>query len=116
VKMKEDMSCCNANSHHRKCLKEDTETVKITVIWGLSDIDSDFICFKIVLQYGGQNNGNTKKLKNRICVAYTETYSICLYSVVLVLSNSLCEIIRKMESCAILIRDRSLVRIYLEHL
>jgi hypothetical protein len=38
---------------------------------------------------GGQNNGNTKKLRNRICVGYTERTSVgstecssvCLYSV-----------------------------------
>jgi hypothetical protein len=42
---------------------------------------------------GGQNNGNTKKLKNIICVSYIEStsigntecsYSVCLHSVVLV--------------------------------
>jgi hypothetical protein len=41
---------------------------------------------------GGQNNVNTTKLRNRICVGYiestsvsnTECYSVCLHSVVLV--------------------------------
>lgn len=41
---------------------------------------------------GGQNNGNTKKLRNRICVtcigttsvSSTECFSICVHSVVLV--------------------------------
>jgi hypothetical protein len=41
---------------------------------------------------GGQNNGHTKKLRNRICVSYsernsdgnTECSSVCLHSVVLV--------------------------------
>jgi hypothetical protein len=33
---------------------------------------------------GGQNNGNTKEFRNRICVDYTEcTSSVCLHSVVL---------------------------------
>jgi hypothetical protein len=43
----------------------------------------------------GQNNGNTKKLRNRICVGYidrtsvdnTECSSICLHSVVLMSVN-----------------------------
>jgi hypothetical protein len=46
----------------------------------------------VYLTGGGQNNGNTKKLRNRICFGFDETTSvgnteyssICLQSVVLV--------------------------------
>jgi hypothetical protein len=44
----------------------------------------------VYIQQGGQNNENTKKLRNRICVDYIErtsfgnTFSLCLHCVVLV--------------------------------
>jgi hypothetical protein len=58
-----------------------------------------------------------KKLGNRICVGYIERTSagnaecslICLHSVVTVLSDSLCEIIRKWETCQILEEDSPLI-------
>jgi hypothetical protein len=72
----------------------------------------------------GQNNGNTTKLRNRICVGYTERIqvgniqcysSFCLPSVVLVsvivLSDSPCERIGKSNIYPVLKADRSLVRV-----
>jgi hypothetical protein len=64
-------------------------------------------------------------LRNRICVGYTErtsdgntecSSSVCLQSVVFcalvtVLSDSLCERIRKWETCPILKEGRSLVHV-----
>jgi hypothetical protein len=70
-------------------------------------------------------DGNTKKLRNRICVGYIERTSVgnnesfffrlfplCGASVnalVIVLSDSPCEKIEKWETCPILKEDRTLV-------
>jgi hypothetical protein len=67
----------------------------------------------------GQNNGNSKKLRNIICIGYiertslgnTECSSVCLHSVAIVLSDSPCERIGKWETRPILQEDRSLVRV-----
>jgi hypothetical protein len=76
---------------------------------------------------GGQNTGNPKKL-NRVCVGEsernsvgnTECSSVRLHSLVtalvIVLSDSPCERIGKLEAHPILKEDRSLVRVLLEHL
>jgi hypothetical protein len=67
----------------------------------------------------GQNNGNTKKLRHRICVSYTEKTSvgnseyssICLHSAALmsvqliVLNISPCERIATWETCPLLKKD-----------
>jgi hypothetical protein len=66
---------------------------------------------------GGQNNGNTKKLRNRICVGYIEITAVgnteyflrlfllcsaCTSALRIVLSGSPCERIGKLETCPIL--------------
>jgi hypothetical protein len=71
----------------------------------------------------GQNNGYTKKLKNRICVGHiertevgnTECFFFCLFTLssvgvsvlVMVLRDSPCDRIGKWETCPILEEDRS---------
>jgi hypothetical protein len=77
---------------------------------------------------GRQNNGNTKKLRNRIffCVGYIEgtpvgkieRCTVCLHSVVvrvsalmILLSDSPCERMGKWKSCPILKEDRPWVRV-----
>jgi hypothetical protein len=74
-----------------------------------------------------QNNGSTKKLRNRICVDYTERTSVgyteCSSSVfftlctahfsglVIMFNDNPCERIRKWETCPILKEGRSFVHI-----
>jgi hypothetical protein len=68
-------------------------------------------CHNIIHTGGEQNNGNIKKLRNIICVVCTETISVCnteylssffSHSVVLVLSDSSCEVLGKYKTCLIL--------------
>jgi hypothetical protein len=74
----------------------------------------------------GQNNGNTKKLRNRIYVGYIETTSVgstecssvfftfCsdrVSALMIVLNEGPCERIEGWEACPILKEDRLLVRV-----
>jgi hypothetical protein len=81
----------------------------------------------------GKNDGNTKKLRNRICLRwlhwknfgckhwmfFSHLFTFCtarVSALMIVLSDSPCERIGKWETCPILEKDTSLVRVYLEHL
>lgn len=130
VKMKEDTWCCNANSHQRKLFERRYWHSKQNCYLGAVRDRFRLHQFQDILQYGGQNNGTLRNWGKEFVLPTLKNFrwqhwkffhlfilcSACISALVLVLSNSLCERIRKMESCPILIGDRSLVHIYLEHL
>jgi hypothetical protein len=77
----------------------------------------------IISTGGGKNNGNTKKLRNRICVGYTERtsagntecssalFTLCsarVSALVIVLSDSPCKRIGKWETCPVFKDESSL--------
>jgi hypothetical protein len=80
---------------------------------------------------GGQNNGDTKKLRNIICLCWLQwknfswqhwmlfrLFTLCsarVSALMSVLSDSPCEGIEKWETCSILKEGRLLLHVQLEH-